>query len=221
MTEQATIGELAAATAALPADYFGAHSTAYVEGDGDPEESALSTLGRGRRAGSKRSRPSDPGWRNWPPKVMFAWLTEAVGVPRLEFRHDRIVEYCLSKTIATIFIIEADDREAVTDPFFIPFVGSPRSLGEPARCGVGVDPPAESRRPDRGRAVSDSRRIGIRRWGRPTRPCMAQPARRLSRLDAGYDALGTLARSSSSRVLDVTEGMPGNQRVWEARLRNE
>ena len=41
-------------------------------------------------------------------------------VQRLEFRHDRILEYCLSQTITRILLSEADDRDEVADPFFTP-----------------------------------------------------------------------------------------------------
>jgi hypothetical protein len=215
MTEQ-SIGELAAATYGLPADYSGSLDLL-------SREMIRRKVLYPRWAEVESWFQAEPAIRSRLAQLAaqghVCRLTEAVAVLRLEFRHDRILEYCLSQTIATVFLKEADDREAITDPFFTPFVGRaiarvnlPDAVLEwirqrnPAALIAAVPylTAAESGYADRVVQLA-------RDW-------LAQPGDCPASMR--YDALGTLARSSSSRVLDVTEGMPGNKRVWEARLRN-
>src|SRR5262249_48776564 len=61
-------------------------------------------------------------------------LTEVAGVPHLGFRHDRILEHHLSQAASAMLSGEGDDREAVGDPFFTPFVGRAIARVEPPRA---------------------------------------------------------------------------------------
>ncbi|MBI3408597.1 MAG: hypothetical protein HY040_09605 [Planctomycetes bacterium] len=146
-------------------------------------------------------------------------LTGAAGVRRLEFRHDRVLEYHLSLSASGMLLQENDDRDAVADPYFTPFVGRAIARAELPR--------------------------GVLEWiwlRNPVALIAAVPylvtspsgyadaVVQLARswlMQAGdfpdsmrFAALWTLARANTPRVLDVTEGTPGKRRVWEARLRN-
>ena len=215
MTEQA-IGELAVATNALPADYSGSLDLL-------SSEMIRRKVLYPRWAEVKGWFQAEPAIRSRLAELAaqghVCRLTEAVGVLRLEFRHDRILEYCLSQAIARILLVEAEDHEEVTDPFFITFVG--RAI---ARANLPDAVLEWIRQRNPAALVAAVPYLTAAESGyadavvQLSRDWLAQPGDCPASMR--YDALGTLARSSSARVLDVTEGMPGNQRVWEARLRN-
>lgn len=146
-------------------------------------------------------------------------LTEVAGPPRLEFRHDRILEYHVVQAASEMLRGDDDERETVVDPFFTPFVGRaiarvemPRAVLEWARqqnpvalvAAVPYLPTSQS-------TYADEVVHLARAWLRDPGDFP---------VSMRYDAWWTLARASSPRVLDVTEEIPGNRLVWEARLRN-
>jgi hypothetical protein len=146
-------------------------------------------------------------------------VTELVGPPRLEFRHDRILDYHLSRAAFEMLLKEGRDREAVAEPFFIPFVGRaiaraelPTEVLEWVRQRDPVAVVAAVPYLPTGRSASADRIIQLaRNW--LDRPGDAPDSMR-------HDALWTLARANSPRVLDVTQGIQSSRLVWEAGLRN-
>jgi hypothetical protein len=146
-------------------------------------------------------------------------VAEEAGPPRLEFRHDRVLEYHLSQVASEMLGKEDSDRQAVIDPFFTSFAGRaiaradfPVAVLEQIRQQNAVAlVAAVPYLPTSPSAGADSIIQIVRSW-------LEHPAG--SHDSMRYDALWTLARASSSRVLDVTEGVRGNRWIWEARLRN-
>ena len=146
-------------------------------------------------------------------------LTEMAGVSRLQFRHDRVLEYHLSQAASGMLIGERDDNEAVADPFFTTFVGRaiartelPSGVLERVRLQNPVSliaaVPYLTTSPS---TYADGVVQLARSW-------LSQSGNYPDSMR--YYGLWVLARANSPRVLDVTEGTPKNQRMWEARLRN-
>lgn len=144
---------------------------------------------------------------------------EADGLHRLEFRHDRILEYQLAQAASVMVRTEGADRDAVTDPFFIPFVGRAVARGDlpgtvlewvnarnPAALVAAVPflPISQS---DYGDKVVQLARAWLGQHREiPDSMC--------------EDAITTLAQTRSPRVLEVTDGLPPNRLLCAARLRN-
>jgi hypothetical protein len=146
-------------------------------------------------------------------------LADRDGVDCFEFRHDRILEYHLALAAAEMLKEDGDDRLAVSDPYFTPFVG--RAI---ARCdfqepvldwikekipislvaAIPYLPPGPSAYADR--VVADARAWLVQGEAAPA--------------SALFDALQTLTATRSHRVLEVTDGVPENVWLLEARLGN-
>jgi hypothetical protein len=146
-------------------------------------------------------------------------LTEATGMSRLQFRHDRILEYHLSHAASGMLTGEADDHDAVADPFFTPFVGRAIARGglpsevlqrvhqqNPVALITAVPHLTSS-----SSAYADTVVQLARSWLCQAGNCP---------VSMRFDGLWTLARANSPRVLEVTEGTPESQRMCEARLRS-
>lgn len=215
MTEQA-IGELVAVTHTLAADYTGALNRLCVE------MIRRRTL-HPRWAEVEQWLQSEPAVRSRLAELAaqghVCRLVQVTGPPRLEFRHDRILEYHLALAAAEMLCGEASDREATLDPFFTAFAGRamarteiPGAVLEQFRfqnpvalvAAVPYLPTAPS---------ANTERIVELARGWLDQPGDSPDSMR-------YAALWTLARASSARVLDVTRGLRGSRLVWEARLRN-
>ena len=143
-------------------------------------------------------------------------ITSGAGVQRFEFRHDRILEYYLSR--ATVEILQGTDadRELISDPFFIPIVG--RSLGRLQPSDALLDWVMERvpvaliyATPFLSTKTGD--RVLDRACG-----WLAQCGTALESIRE--DALGALVETQSPHVLRITSGAPGCERVWQARFRN-
>lgn len=146
-------------------------------------------------------------------------LAETVGPPRFEFRHDRILEYHLSQAAARMLPTAGDDREAVMDPFFTPFVG--RAIARSHLPGTVLDWVRQQNPPALVAAVpylTSSASTYADEVVRLAGEWLRQPGGSPDAMR--YDAYWTLARTSSPRIHPVTEGVRGNRSVWEARLRN-
>jgi hypothetical protein len=215
VVEQA-VGELAATRLTLPADYTGALASLSAElirrRSLHPLWSEVETwFGSQSAVRDRLAQLAAQGH--------VCQLSGTVGPPRLEFRHDRILEYHLSQAATTMLTAEGEDREAVMDPFFTPFVG--RAI---ARCelpSAALDwtrqrnPPAIIAAVPYLSTAASTYADGVVQLARDW---LQHPGN--SPDSMRYAALWTLARTSSPRIHAVTEGMPGNSWVWEARLRN-
>jgi hypothetical protein len=138
------------------------------------------------------------------------------GVERFEFRHDRILEHCLSR--ATVEILQGSDadREFVSDPFFVPIVG--RSLGFMRPSDAVLDWVME-RVPVA--SVSAIPFLSTTAGGRVLdRACAWLAQCGTAPESIRDDALSTLVETQSPHVLRITSGAPECERVWQARLRN-
>lgn len=133
---------------------------------------------------------------------------------RFEFRHDRLLEYHLAA--AAEEMLRGDDRESLTDPFFVSTVG--RALGRApfsadvlswvqASAPVGLVAAAASATSDTPYLRGLAQRAG--EW-------LAQA--RAGRGAAWSDACQVLAMSRSPLILQMTEGLDRDTGVREARL---
>lgn len=146
-------------------------------------------------------------------------VTSTLGVNQLEFRHDRLLDYFVSLAAARALQGETADREAIADPFFTSALGRAIARNElsnaalnwilsnnPVAIVASVPYLATS-----SSAYADRVVALARTWLMDARNAPASMR---------WEALWALATANSPRVLSATEGVEGETRLWEARLRN-
>jgi hypothetical protein len=146
-------------------------------------------------------------------------VSERDGKRRFEFRHDRILEYHLTRAGAEMLCQGGDERESLQDPFFTPIVGQAVgrfTLPGPVLAWIGTKVPnalvaAIPHLPAARSDYADQVVARAREW-----LVNAESAHESAR----FDAFWTLAATKSPYVLEVTEGAPEHVLLLEARLRN-
>ncbi len=146
-------------------------------------------------------------------------LTARSGASRFEFRHDRILEHHVAAAMANMLSREDSDRLAVSDPFFTQILGraiARFSPSEPTLDWVLGHSPnsliaAIPYLPTSASAYADTVVAKAKNW---LSQSQCGPASRR------WDAVRSLAESSSPRVLEVTAGLPEDIWLLYARFRN-
>lgn len=135
--------------------------------------------------------------------------------PRLEFRHDRVLEHFLSRAVAEMLGDAESERALAADPFFVPHIGRAVPYVEdvegaldwigwnaPVALLVALDYAPQSIV----KSVVERAHEWLRSW--PTLPEALVE-----------DAMDVLQTVRSPHILEVTNGVPENRAIWHARLR--
>jgi hypothetical protein len=146
-------------------------------------------------------------------------ISNPYGIPTFEFRHDRILEFFVARTLSIMLDNQPSVPSAVWDPFFTPFLG--QAIGHRIRSDAVLDEilvhnptaliAALPHLSDATPKYSASIKERVRAWLAKD-PSVSSPMWR-------YGA-SLLHEMTGTAVLEVTDGLSNDRILLEARLRN-